>query len=109
MKFKENINTYFLVYFVYNLNKIDDLTDTVNTKFNELDKRIDKLTESDMHDIKQAIVKDYHYFTEKQKWIDDFSLNTLELRYSDYKDEGGNSFIDSLMAELRKLPKRPPQ
>ena len=89
--------------------KIDNLTNTVNTKFTELDKRIDQLTESDMHDIKQSIVRDYHYFTEQKKWIDDFSLNTLELRYSDYKEEGGNSFIDSLMAELRQLPKSPPQ
>ena len=42
--------------------KIDKVSDSVDT----LSKRIDKLTESDMHDIKQFIVKEYHYFTEQK-------------------------------------------
>lgn len=84
--------------------KLDEITDSLD----DLKCRVDDLTASDMHDIKQSIVRNYHYYTEKQKWIDDFSLDTLELRYSDYKKEGGNSYIDGLMSELRQLPKYPP-
>lgn len=85
-------------------NKLDGIVDSIE----DLTKRVDTLTESDMHDIKQSIVKDYHYFTEKQGWIDDFSMNVIELRYADYKEEGGNSFIDTLVQQLRTLPKHPP-
>ena len=85
-------------------NKLDNIAESVN----DLSKRVDTLTESDMHDIKQSIVKDYHYFTEKQGWIDDFSLNVIELRFADYKEEGGNSFVENLVKELRALPKHPP-
>jgi hypothetical protein len=88
--------------------KIDDLTSTVNDKFDSLEKRVNLLTESDMHDIKQAIVKDYHYFVEDREWIDDFSLDCLERRFDDYKKENGNSYIAGLMSEIRQLPKHPP-
>lgn len=88
--------------------KVDYLTDVVNDKFDDMDKRIKALTKSDMHDIKQSIVRDYHYYVENQKWIDDFSLDTLELRFGDYQDEGGNSYIAGLMSEIRALPKHPP-
>lgn len=84
--------------------KIDgviDSVDKINTKVNEL-------IESDKHDIKQDIVKQYHYFVDRVGWIDDFSLDTLELRFNDYKSEGGNSYIAGLMSEIRQLPKHPP-
>lgn len=89
--------------------KIDNLANNVDNRFQSLESRINALTLSDMHDIKQSIVKDYHYFKDTRGWIDDFSLETLELRYNDYKEEGGNSYISSLMSEIRNLPKRPPQ
>ena len=96
-------------------NKLDSLTENINEKFealdqriDSLDERIDDLTTSDMHDIKQAITKDYHHFVEEQKWIDDFSLNCLEHRFVDYKKEGGNSFIEGMMNELRQLPRHAP-
>jgi hypothetical protein len=88
--------------------KVDNLTETMNHGFDIINKRIDALTVSDMHDIKSSIVKDYHHYVENQKWIDDFSLDTLELRFQDYKDEGGNSYIAGLMSEIRQLPKCPP-
>ena len=88
-------------------NKINILSDTLESKFSQLDNQIDRLKESDMLDIKQSIVKDYHYFVEEQKWIDDFSLDVLELRFKKYKEEGGNSYIEELMSEIRHLPKHP--
>ena len=84
--------------------KIDGVIDSVE----KIGARVNELIESDKHDIKQDIVRNYHFFVDKQGWIDDFSLDTLELRFEDYKSEGGNSYIAGLMAEIRQLPKHPP-
>lgn len=65
------------------------------------------LTDSDRDDIRSWIVQQYHYFVEKQKWVDDFTMDALEKRYSHYCREGGNSYVKSLMEELRKLPRSP--
>ena len=45
----------------------------------------------------------------KNKWIDDYTMDVLEKRYVHYKDEGGNSYAAHLMADLRELPKNPPE
>ena len=89
-------------------NVLSGKLDNIENSIQDLTHRVDELTVSDMHDIKQSIVKDYHYFVEHQGWIDDFSLDTLELRFNDYKMEGGNSYIAGLMSEIRQLPKHPP-
>jgi hypothetical protein len=67
------------------------------------------LTNSDRDDIKSWIVQQYHYFYETKKWIDDFSMDSLEKRYACYQKEGGNSYITDLVEQIRTLPKRPPQ
>lgn len=66
------------------------------------------LVKSDKDDIKSFITKEYHNFT-IQGWIDDYSLDCIEKRFEHYKDEGGNSFIEQLMKEIRKLPHQPPK
>ena len=91
------------------LGMYNELSDQVNDLTQEVHERFDKLEQSDMHQIKHDIVKDYHYFIDEKGWIDDFNLDCLELIYQDYKREGGNSYIDGLMEELRRLPKHPPQ
>lgn len=63
------------------------------------------LIESDKDDIKSDITAKYHYFMEKG-YIDDYSLDCLDRRFDHYKEEGGNSFIHSLMSELHRLPKK---
>lgn len=84
--------------------KMDGVIDSVD----KIGAKVNELIESDKHDIKQDIVKQYHYFVDRIGWIDDFSLDTLELRFDDYKTEGGNSYIAGLMSEIRQLPKHPP-
>lgn len=88
--------------------QIDELADCVNSKFDTLTQRIDDLTTSDMLNIKYDIVKDYHFFKEQKGWIDDYNLDTLERRFKIYQKEGGNSYVEGLMNELRALPKHPP-
>ena len=85
--------------------KLDDIVDTMNEKFDDLDVKINQMGNNDKHSIKQMIVKDYHYFVEKQGQIDDFSLDTILLLFEDYKQLGGNSYISSLVEELKALPR----
>ena len=89
-------------------NKIDLLTETVNHKVDKLETQLTRLTESDMHDIKGWIVEKHHELMKKQ-WVDDFTIDTLEKRYADYVAEGGNSYVEGLMEDLRSLPHFPPK
>ncbi len=74
----------------------------------KLSQKIDMLIQSDKDDIKSYITREHHYFCYQIGWIDDFSLDCLEKRYSHYTAEGGNSFIQGFMEQLRSLPKQPP-
>lgn len=73
------------------------------------DKELQLLKDSDRDDIRSWIVQQYHYFCETKKWIDDFSMDALERRYAHYVDEGGNSYVSSLMDQIRSLPHQPPR
>lgn len=53
---------------------------------------------------RNVIIDKHHYFCYEVQAIDDFSLQSLERRYMYYKMAGGNSYIDSLMDEIRQLP-----
>lgn len=65
--------------------------------------QIDLLVSSDMADIKSYITQRYNEFT-KLGYIDMHSLQACEKRYEYYRLEGGNSFVQQLMTELRNLP-----
>lgn len=72
----------------------------------EINSSIILLTESDKDDIKAWITEKHHYFCYELGYIDDYSLDCIEKRYCHYKDEGGNTFIDTFMEDIRALPKR---
>ena len=78
----------------------------IKQELTSLKKSIDLLIDSDKDDIKQSITKDHHYFCYKLHSIDDYSLDCVEKRYSHYQDEGGNSFVKTLMQEMRALPRK---
>ena len=91
--------------------KIDKLIQQqaeLNEKIKTLTTKINILIDSDKDDIKSFITDKHHYFVYEKKWIDDHSLDCIEKRYKHYTDEGGNSFIATLMSELRALPKQLP-
>ena len=73
----------------------------------DLTDKIDLLVKSDRDDIKAFITREYHYFYEDKGWIDDYSLDCIEKRYSHYVEERGNSFIGGLMEKIRSLPNKP--
>jgi chromosome segregation ATPase len=90
------------------LGSIDKKLEDQDKRFDKVEERLEDLTQSDMHDIKSWIVDQYHKFYVEQKWIDAFSADTLDRRYDDYKKEGGNSYIETLMERLHTLPMDPP-
>lgn len=77
-------------------------------KMASMEAKILTLTNSDIHDIKAWIVEQYHKFYIEKKWIDVFHLETLDKRYEDYVEEGGNSYIAELVKRLHSLPTSPP-
>ena len=89
-------------------NKIDSFVNDVRHKVNKIENQLTRLTESDKHDIKGWIVEKHHYLI-KKGWVDDFTMDTLERRYSDYVAEDGNSYVERLMEDLRSLPHFPPE
>lgn len=66
---------------------------------------LDILIQSDKDDIKSWITEKHHYYVYEKRYIDDYSLDCIEKRFKHYVDEGGNSFIEDLMNEIRALPK----
>ena len=81
---------------------IEDLKKSIS----EIKQLINMLIQSDKDDIKAYITREHHYFVYQKGWIDDYSLDCIERRFEHYTDEGGNTFIENLMKELRTLPKR---
>lgn len=90
------------------INQIAERQEKFFNDLQELNKKINILIDSDKDDIKAFITDKHHYFCYEKNWIDDYSLDCIEKRYSHYKNEGGNSFIATLMGELQALPKQPP-
>lgn len=84
-------------------NNIDSVKKYWEKKETEYHDTLKMLVSSDKDAIKSFIVKEHHHFVEIG-WIDDFSLDTIEKRYSHYVEEGGNSYVSDLMEDLRKLP-----
>lgn len=81
---------------------------TIQQLKNDLDevrKNINLLITSDKDNIRSWITDKYHCFI-KLGYIDDFSLDCLERRFKSYKQEGGNTYVDGMMEELRALPRK---
>lgn len=87
--------------------KIDDLIDMFNNRFKSIEEKIDVLTASDKDDIKSWLVEKYNFYKENSsRPISYHTMETIEKRYSHYKEEGGNSFIDeTIMPGLRMMAK----
>lgn len=90
------------------IHQLNENQEKLIDNMSKLTEKIDMLIESDKADIKAYITEKHHHFVYDKKWIDDYSLDSLEKRFNHYVEEGGNSFIGGLMSEIRQLPKTPP-
>lgn len=87
---------------------IDNLSATLASvlqQVKDIDKKINLLQESDKDSIKSWIVGLYHKYKENPKELEAMQMDLLERRYGHYKDQGGNSYIDQLMEDLRTIYK----
>ena len=91
-----------------NIKQVSEQQQELQSEINNIIDKINLLVESDKDDIKSFLTREHHYFCYQKKWIDDYSLECCEKRYKHYSEEGGNSFIEGFMQELRSLPKHPP-
>ena len=90
--------------------QIKNQEETINNLKKDVEKiqnSIDTLIESDEENIKAWITEKHHYYCYEKKYIDDYTLDCLERRFTRYEEEGGNSFVHNLMDDLRDLPRKP--
>ena len=88
-----------------NIDELFKMQKAQKESIDKLTQAVDLLIQSDKDDIKAWITEKHHYYCYQLKYIDDFSLDCIEKRYSHYKKEGGNSFVEDLMRDLRSLKK----
>lgn len=72
-------------------------------RINEMQKGVDLLQERMQDSSRAYIIDKFHHYKDIGA-IDDMGLNDLERRFMYYKNAGGDTFIDGLMAEIRDLP-----
>lgn len=93
-----------------NIERLDTLEKDIaqlTTLVEQLTERVNLLISSDKDAIKSYITSTHHELCYHQHWVDDYTLDCLERRYSHYIEENGNSFVEHLMEEIRELPKKP--
>lgn len=84
------------------------MRDTIESQTKELGNlksQISVLTERTQDSTRAYIIDKHHYFCYQINGIDDMSLQDLERRFMCYKALGGDTFIDALMEEIRRLPR----
>ena len=74
-----------------------------NTELMKINEKIDELLASDKDAIKSWIVMFYKQCKKDPSGLNSMQMDLLERRYSHYKKQGGNSYIDNLMQELREI------
>lgn len=77
----------------------------IKKRINENDKKTEVLIHSDKDDIKAWITERHHYYCYELGRIDDYGLDCMERRFAHYVAEGGNSYVHTLMEDVRRLPK----
>ena len=74
-------------------------------KFVDLNQKLDKLLASDIAAHKSWFSR-MHEETTKRGFISRYDLESVEARFAIYVEEGGNSFVQDLVEEMRRLPRR---
>lgn len=87
------------------IKELYELHSKTEANLNKIIDSIQLLINSDKDDIKAWITEKHHYYCYEKRHIDDYSLDCIEKRYTHYKNEGGNSFVEDLMRDIRRLPK----
>lgn len=88
------------------MDKYDKVIQEVITKIDNIEDRLKLLTESDKDDIKSWLIERRDFYRQNPDIpVSTYMMDTIEKRYCIYKQEGGNSFVDEIMTELRDRAK----
>ncbi len=79
---------------------------SVLMELKDIDKKLSLLQVSNRDSIKSWILMSYRKYKEDNTQLDNMQMDLLERRYQHYKDQGGNSYIDEIMEELRTIYKK---
>ena len=79
--------------------------DQTHIRQQEMDEAVVLIQERLQENTRSYLIDAHHKFCYEVHAIDDLNLQSMERRYLYYKTAGGNSFIDTLMDEVRALPK----
>ncbi len=85
--------------------KISDIEKKLSQDIYDNSHMIKMLREQIQQSAKAYILERHAHFVNHLKLIDEQSLQTLEVRFAYYKSQGGNSYIDLMMEDLRMLPR----
>jgi len=85
--------------------EFNDFKEDCSKRFEQQESQLKLLTESDRDDIKGWLVEKHDLCIEKG-FIDNFTLEVVEKRFDHYKEEGGNSFAETLVSDMRMLPRK---
>ena len=77
----------------------------ISEQLDELTEDLKLVHERLQENTRSFLIDSHHKFCNDIQGIDDQSLQSMERRYLYYKAAGGDSFIDTLMDEVRALPR----
>ena len=103
---EKSINTSLekIAQFEKDINQYSEENKEITNQLEKLNNNISLLLDSNKDIIKTTLTEKHHYYCYTKKYIDDYSLECCEKLFQHYKEEGGNSFIEHFMEDLRSLP-----
>lgn len=91
------------------LDRIERKCDERGQEVQEIKKEMSAVRSRLQDSTRSYILDKYHYYVQELGIIDEAALQDLERRYLYYKNDGGDSFIELRMEELRNLPMMTPE
>lgn len=86
--------------------RIETQLSQMDQRLTGVELRLEKSTARIQENTKSQLIDKHHHFCYNVKHISDADLEAIERRYLYYKSDGGDSYIDTLMDDIRSLPRK---
>lgn len=88
-----------------NVNTLTDVAASLEEQSQKTDESLNLVQDRLQNQARDRLIELHHKYVYEYKMIDDIGLQSMERTYFYYKAAGGNTFIDTLMDEVRELPR----